>query len=69
VRTLPRSRVEKVNKLMNRRYEEVAKMEEIRDLELEKLYPNIKAVIINITMFIMHYLLSYCCIIDCLLLL
>jgi hypothetical protein len=44
VRSLPRNKLLKVNRLMQRRAIEVAKVEDVRDLELAKLYPEIKKV-------------------------
>jgi hypothetical protein len=44
VKSLPRSKLLKVNRLMYKRYQEILLEDENREAELERLYPQIKAV-------------------------
>jgi hypothetical protein len=49
VKSLPRNKLLKVNRLMQKRFQELTLLEELRDIELEKLYPEIKEVCITHT--------------------
>jgi hypothetical protein len=53
VKSLPRNKLFKVNRLMYKRYQDIKQLDEARNAELERLYPDIKAVL-----YIRHLLAS-----------